>query len=119
MPQKPKISCNHPGCPNLVPVGTKYCDLHRTLHPEEVRSASSRGYGKRWQQVRKRYLEVHPLCAECMKQGLYVKASDVDHIIPHRGDSDLFWDQSNWQPLCHRHHSMKTAREDTHPEYKY
>jgi 5-methylcytosine-specific restriction protein A len=24
----------------------------------------------------------------------------------------LFWDQSNWQPLCHTCHSKKTARED-------
>jgi 5-methylcytosine-specific restriction protein A len=24
----------------------------------------------------------------------------------------LFWDSSNWQPLCHECHSSKTARED-------
>ncbi len=39
-------------------------------------------------------------------------ATDVDHIQPHRGDMTLFWDSSNWQPLCHRHHAQKTARED-------
>ena len=54
-----------------------------------------------------------------MKQGMYVRATDVDHITPHRGDRQLFWDESNWQPLCHRHHSMKTAREDSNPEYRY
>ena len=37
-------------------------------------------------------LRRHPLCVECMKQGRYVKATDVDHIIPHRGDKILFWD---------------------------
>ncbi|MFR3634507.1 MAG: HNH endonuclease [Sutterella sp.] len=31
---------------------------------------------------------------------------------PHKGDMALFWDQSNWQPLCHTCHSKKTARED-------
>jgi hypothetical protein len=32
-----------------------------------------------------------------MKEGRYVKATDVDHIIPHRGDKKLFWNESNWQ----------------------
>jgi 5-methylcytosine-specific restriction protein A len=54
-----------------------------------------------------------------MKEGRYVKATDVDHIKPHRGDNVLFWDQSNWQSLCHRHHSVKTRNEDHTPEYKY
>ena len=54
-----------------------------------------------------------------MKEGKYVKATDVDHIVPHRGDKTLFWDQGNWQPLCHRHHSSKTRREDNNPSYHY
>ncbi|WP_324290694.1 AAA family ATPase [Ancylobacter sp. SL191] len=32
-------------------------------------------------------------------------ATVVDHIIPHRGDSKLFWSRSNWQALCVTHHS--------------
>jgi 5-methylcytosine-specific restriction protein A len=36
----------------------------------------------------------------------------VDHIIPHKGDKDLFWDSNNWQPLCKTCHDEKTARED-------
>ena len=64
-------------------------------------------------------LKGHPLCVECLKAGRYVKATDVDHIKPHRGDSILFWDQRNWQPLCHRHHSIKTRNEDHTPEYRY
>ena len=103
MPSRPNTPCRHPGCAALVPYGTKYCDKHRSLHPEDTRSA----------------LETHPLCVECLKQGRYVKATDVDHIKPHRGDSVLFWDQSNWQSLCHRHHSIKTRNEDHTPEYKY
>ena len=119
MPMKPMVPCKHPGCPELVPSGTKYCEKHKGLHPEEVRSATGRGYGAAWRKARKQYLEVHPLCAECIKEGRYVKATDVDHIVPHRGDQKLFWDRSNWQALCHRHHSMKTRWEDQTPEYKY
>ncbi len=117
MPQKPKQPCKHPGCPNLVQAGHKYCDIHKAQHPEEIRSASSRGYGYAWQQARKRFLAAHPLCEECLKQGRYTKATDVDHIKAHRGDSVLFWDMSNWQALCHSCHSRKTALEDLHPVY--
>ena len=91
MPHKPKTPCRHPGCPNLVPAGTAYCDEHRSLHPEYVRGASSRGYGSAWQRVRRRFLQAHPLCEECLKQGRYTKATDVDHIVAHRGDADLFY----------------------------
>ena len=119
MPSKPKTSCRHPGCPELVPAGQKYCDKHKLLHPEEIRSASSRGYDSAWQKARKKFLEVHPLCVECLRQGRYVKATDVDHVIPHHGNMDLFWDMSNWQALCHSCHSKKTVSEDMHPVYGY
>lgn len=119
MPSRPKTPCRHPGCAALVPYGTKYCEVHKPMHPEEVRSAGARGYGKAWQKARKKYLEAHPLCVECMKEGRYVRATDVDHIIPHRGDRTLFWDQGNWQALCHRHHSMKTRANDNTPTYHY
>ena len=28
MPYRSKIPCRHPGCPNLIPYGQKYCDAH-------------------------------------------------------------------------------------------
>ena len=118
MPVRPKHPCAHPGCPALVATG-KYCEEHRSLHPEDTRSAGSRGYGSAWNKARKKYLETHPLCVECMKSGRYVKATDVDHIRPHRGDSILFWDQNNWQALCKRCHDKKTATEDMNPVYHY
>ena len=119
MPMRPNTPCRHPGCAALVPHGTKYCDRHKPLHPEEQRSAAARGYGRAWQKASKRYLAAHPLCVECMKEGRYVKATDVDHIVPHRGDRKLFWDEANWQALCHSHHSIKTRNEDHDPSYHY
>ena len=68
MPYKPKTPCQHPGCPELVAPGTRYCAKHLPLHPEVTRSASGRGYGSRWQRESKRYLESHPLCVQCMKE---------------------------------------------------
>ena len=119
MPRMPDHPCGHPGCPRLVPKGKKYCDEHAAQHPEESRPASERGYGSAWRRARRRYLEAHPLCVECMKEGRYTRATDVDHIVPHRGDPALFWDEDNWQALCHRHHSVKTRRKDHCPVYTY
>ena len=68
-------------------------------------SASSRGYGTRWQKARKRYLASHPLCVKCRKAGLTVAATVVDHIQPHRNDQELFWNEENWQAICATCHS--------------
>ncbi len=80
--------------------------------PEQRASSSRRGYDYAWQKARDGYLRRHPLCCLCDRQGKVVAASVVDHIVPHRGDKALFWDRSNWQPLCkHCHDSIKQQLE--------
>ncbi|VVM59464.1 HNH endonuclease [Pseudomonas fluorescens] len=87
----------------------------KTINPGSWRSdktSTQRGYGYKWQKARERYLRDHPLCVYCARQGLTAAASVVDHKAPHRGDQDLFWDASNWQPLCKPcHDSVKQAEE--------
>ena len=73
-------------------------------------SAAFRGYDRKWQAARKAFLEKNPLCAACMKAGRLTPATVVDHIVPHRGDMRLFWDEKNWQPLCKQCHDNKTGR---------
>ena len=119
MPYRPKVPCKQPGCAALVEPGMQYCEKHLPLHPEATRSAGKRGYGSRWQRESKQFLQSHPLCAVCMKQGRYTKATVVDHIIPRRGDPKLFWDRSNWQSLCKPCHDRKTLTEDINPVYRY
>jgi 5-methylcytosine-specific restriction protein A len=75
-------------------------------------TAAARGYGSRWQKARRRYLQRNPFCWHCDQEGRVTAATQVDHIVPHRGDLLLFWDQENWQPLCASCHSRKTAIED-------
>ena len=123
VPQKPKVPCREPGCPNLCEQGEKYCPEHAPLHPSEFKkpfegwrhrggeSASKRGYDSKWQKARAAFLEKHPLCLICQTNGKYVKATEVDHIIPHKGDKKLFWDRSNWQALCKNCHVRKTLQE--------
>jgi 5-methylcytosine-specific restriction protein A len=49
----------------------------------------------------------------CAARGATTAANEVDHIIPHKGNQDLFWRESNWQPLCKTCHSAKTRSEQT------
>lgn len=85
------------------------------VNPNSWRSgktSTQRGYGYRWQKERERYLMSNPLCGYCQAEGRVEPATVVDHKIPHRGDQALFWDRSNWQPLCAScHSSVKQAEE--------
>lgn len=119
MPTRLKVPCQHPGCPNLVPAGEKYCSLHKSEHAHDRLLAGERGYNARWRRARKAYLQHHPLCVKCLEEGKYVQATVVDHIVPHRGDPVLFWDENNWQALCKKHHDQKTGRYDSRPEYSF
>ncbi len=110
MPSKPKRPCRFPGCPGFCEQGQVFCKDHMAWSGDRLRGgADARGYDARWRTARKRFLQTHPLCAECMKENSITPATVVDHIIPHRGDQSLFWDESNWQGLCERHHNIKTG----------
>ena len=119
MPYRPNIPCKHPGCAKLISYGKCYCNEHEMAHRGDRVSSGKRGYGSKWQKERLRFLQIHPLCVRCEKEGKYVKATVVDHIVPHRGDQVLFWDKTNWEPLCKKHHDIKTMTEDRYQEYHY
>lgn len=75
-------------------------------------TSSQRGYDYRWQKARDQYLRNNPLCVYCERNGRTTAARVVDHIVAHRGDMVLFWDQTNWQSLCKPcHDSVKQAEE--------
>jgi len=85
----------------------------RRPRPHDPRpSAHHRCYTRAWEKASRAYRRAHPLCAECARQGISTAAALVDHIIPHKGDPVLFWDQDNWQSLCINCHNAKTAREN-------
>lgn len=95
----------------------------------DKQSSTARGYGYKWQQARGAYLLAHPFCVFCLRD-LRIDvveneaiadacianaialpyATIVDHRIAHRGDMKLFWERSNWQSLCARHHSGEKQR---------
>ena len=119
--------CAYPGCRRAVPLGEKYCEAHKqkgeaqdalSAKQRESRrlkfkgTSADRGYDYRWRKLRNRFIAQHPHCAECLKRGVITMATDVDHIIPHRGDARLLYDEANLQSLCKSCHSKKTASED-------
>lgn len=75
-------------------------------------TTAERGYGGRWQRFAKAFLAAHPLCVICEREGRVTGAEVVDHVKPHKGDMELFWQRGNHQPLCVRCHNSKTQRED-------
>ena len=68
----------------------------------------------RWVKERAAFLAEHPLCVDVFgfHDGSVVAANVVDHKVPHKGDWDLFWDQTNWQSMCKPCHDHKTVVED-------
>jgi 5-methylcytosine-specific restriction protein A len=74
-------------------------------------NANQRGYNRRWRAASKTWLSrpANRLCRVCKLAGVTMVATVVDHITPHRGDQNLFWDRTNWQPLCQTCHNRKTG----------
>lgn len=113
MPVRPKRPCTTPRCPELTDGGP--CEKHKRQKERQRGSAAERGYGSRWQRYREWFLSQpeNALCRICeRKRGKVTAATVVDHIIPHKGDYNLFWDPDNHQPACKPCHDAKTASED-------
>lgn len=125
MPEKFLRPCGAPGCGAL---GTGlYCPKHEAEHQawkaERQRSAAA-AYNRerpayhawyktaRWRRYRVAFLAKHPYCRACERETRATFATEVDHIEPHRGSYELFWDEGNHQGLCASCHSKKTFREN-------
>ena len=129
MPSMPTTLCSHTGC-NANAGANGVCRIHKPkpkhqqatqikqAEPAKLKridqrlSASQRGYDARWRSARLLFLNDNPLCKYCKANDIITGADVVDHILPHRGNQELFWDQSNWQPLCYSCHSIKTTTVD-------
>jgi 5-methylcytosine-specific restriction enzyme A len=93
------------------PLGARSAAAAKAELERQRPSAARRGYGPRWRRARRRYLARHRLCVRCAAAERVEPATVVDHVVPHRGDQELFWDEANWAALCKRCHDAKTARE--------
>lgn len=113
MALKPLRPCRHPGCGVLTREG--WCPRHKPK--ERPRSEEAQAW-RRWyslpiwtDDLRPGQLLREPFCRECAKRGRRVWATDVDHVVDHKGDWAKFTDRDNLQSLCHSCHSRKTMAE--------
>jgi 5-methylcytosine-specific restriction protein A len=110
---RPSKPCTKAGCCKLVNDGTSRCELHKAERVNYKRNADYTSmYTHQWKKARLVFLKQNPLCVTCMTMNRLEPATVVDHIIPHKGDKDKFWDFYNWQALCKPCHDTKTATED-------
>ena len=97
MPYAQAKPCSVPTCGHTRP-----CPVHGA-------APRTRPYNRgNWRAVARSFLQANPFCAMCRSRKVITLATEVDHVIDHRGDDSLFWDQRNWQALCVSCHSRKT-----------
>ena len=90
--------------------GIKTVSYLRTRTLKEKQQANGRTLAldsKAWRDLRAHVLACEPLCRHCTAEGRTIAATDVDHRDNDPTNNDLV----NLQPLCHQHHSLKTAAE--------
>jgi 5-methylcytosine-specific restriction protein A len=75
-------------------------------------SARERGYSWRWEKVRAIWLKRNPICVMCYRDGRIEPATVVDHIVPHKGNQLLMWNEKNLQSLCAHHHNSEKKRQE-------
>ena len=108
MPTKPLQYCAVPGCGVLVPTGR--CAPHAVAleHTRRNRDVRRWYYTAPWLHLRRQVLvEAAFTCAQC---GQVRTDLDVDHIVKHEGNSELFYNRANLQALCPACHTRKTGR---------
>lgn len=123
MPISAKRPCSHSGCRELVQ-GSGLCSQHKSVtrkrYDDSRGNSNSRGYTSAWRRARGFYLLKHPLCVRHERMGEMIQATVVDHIKPHKGNKELFWDSSNWQSLCKPcHDSWKQQLEKSGNQAQY
>ena len=111
MPFKPPRVCR---CGKVVPAGTVCtCQRQRKIEYDRRRpSSKDRGYDSKWRIKRAAFL-ARPENRYCAC-GCGRLADMIDHIISHKGDQRLFWNEANWQPMasspCHASRKQSLER---------
>lgn len=113
MPTKNLKPCTYPGCPELIPRGTQYCEKHQAkaysdYDKFERTSEEKARYQGKWERIRKAYLAKHPYCEVCFAAGVMKSADMVHHRRPLADGGDN--SEGNLQAICYRCHAK------AHPE---
>lgn len=112
-----KILCHYPGCNELADEGC-FCKKHiqtRKVSPMFQNAVSPnndyyRSY--RWIKLRKEILSKSTHCAMCGISNVE-STLHIHHIVPPRGNEELFFNKDNLTTLCKTCHDKVTRREIT------
>jgi 5-methylcytosine-specific restriction protein A len=101
--------CHYPGCDTLIQPNETYCGQH--IRPPSIpfeNAVRSNNYNTtQWRRLRKKILKEQPNCSRCGS----TENLQVHHIIPPRGNEDLFYDESNLTTICATCHRVITNQE--------
>jgi 5-methylcytosine-specific restriction endonuclease McrA len=90
-----------------VPISRGLAKASKPNHHTHQTSYANR----RWMSQSLAFVRQYPFCVACLCRGLINRGVEtdsvatqrnlvVDHVVPHGGNQDLFWDSDNWQTLC-------------------
>ena len=112
MPYAPlNNKCRELGCKNPKTHRSTFCAEHGGGITEKGKENSKLYSTAFWKQKRKEQLSRKPLCASCLLEGKVVQAEHIDHVFPHRQDSNKFR-YNLFQSLCASCHTNKTLEEN-------
>lgn len=85
MPRKPRRPCSYPGCPKLT--DGRFCEEHTKAEAKRYETydrdpATRRRYGRVWKRIRDSYVQQHPVCELCQRDGKVVPTEEVHHKVP-------------------------------------
>jgi 5-methylcytosine-specific restriction enzyme A len=110
-----KLTTLKPSLPKLPSSVTSAAPQEQSRDKRRYAAAPWRKwYGlRRWKMMRDEVLlDALFSCARCGTLEPDTSKLVADHIIPHRGRSELFWDRANLQCLCKDCHDTVKQREE-------
>ena len=111
MPSVPRSQkCVFFGCKEAKDFGTGFCAKHGAKRSEKYRKNEKLYNSAGWKSLRAKHRSEFPICASCLQRGIVTPTEHIDHVIPHRQDSDRFL-VNLFQGLCAACHTQKTKLE--------
>lgn len=98
------------------------CRAHKGEQSQALMSANRRSHLAKayrklykrveWKRLVAQQLSNHPLCQRCLVKGIESAATIPNHVKPHRGDTQLFFDPDNLESLCAPCHDQVVQSEE-------
>ena len=111
MPSTPTyVKCQMLGCKNEKTYRSAFCLDHGGAPTEKMKENAKLYNSAAWKQRRDAERSLHPICAKCLVEGRVEQTTHVDHVFPHRRNTNRFH-QNLFQGLCTSCHTLKTNAE--------